>query len=93
MEKTIWKYIIEIKDSQEINMPLGAEILSIQNQNESICIWVLVSPKEARKEIRIFEIFGTGHPINYDMGVNRIFIQTFQYSEGQFVGHVFERLD
>ena len=89
--KTIYKYILTAKGSQKIPMPMNAEILSIQNQNEQICIWAIVDPKE-EKELRHFEIFGTGHPLNYKTGGEATFIGTVQMSSGSLVLHVFEKV-
>jgi len=47
---------------------------------------------ESEKEERIFELFGTGHQIKEDMGVDRKYIGTYQYQKGNFVGHIFERI-
>lgn len=92
MEKKIFKYPLQIKDQQVVELPVGAEILSIQNQNGTVCLWALVNPVIILKSERLIEIFGTGNPIYYDMGINRKYIATFQYMEGQFVGHAFERI-
>lgn len=48
---------------------------------------------DSQEEKRIFEIFGTGHTIYCDMGVDRRYIGTFQIENGQFIGHVFERIN
>lgn len=91
MKKQIWKF--EIKPNQDIiEMPQGAEILTIQNQNGNACIWALVNP-ENDTEKRHFEVFGTGHNIYYDMGVERKYINTFQLEGGQLVFHLFERIN
>ena len=87
--KTIWKFELETIGNQNIEMPIGAEILTIQAQSEEPCLWALVNP-EAKKELRIFEIFGTGHPIRYDTGITRNFIGTYQLKDGGLVFHVFE---
>jgi hypothetical protein len=87
--KTIWKYTIDHKDSQDIRMPKGAFILTAQNQNNQLFLWAEVNPK-ATKETRVIEIFGTGTPIEEDMGVERKYIATVQ--EDVFVWHVYERL-
>jgi len=89
MEKTIWKFELSIKDNQKIEMPIGAEILTAQVQKEILCLWALVN-STSEKEIRYFEIFGTGHPVNYDMGTNRKYIGTYQLQDGSLVFHVFE---
>lgn len=91
MNKTIWKFELETTDNQKIQMPVGAEILTVQTQNETPCLWALVDPNEA-KEDRFIEIFGTGHPIGYDMDVDvdRKYISTYQLHGGSLVFHVFE---
>jgi hypothetical protein len=86
MEKRIFKYELR-SDGINISMPKGAEILTVQSQNRTLCLWALVDP-EADKEIRYFEVFRTGHPVGYDMGVTRNYIATVQ--DGSFVWHVFE---
>ena len=88
-EKTIWKYPLKVTDGQNISFPKGAEFLDIQVQNGEVYLWALVDP-EADTETRFIEIFGTGHPVVYDMGVSREYISTFQMKGGQLVFHAFE---
>jgi hypothetical protein len=75
-------------------MPKGAEILTVQTdeKNNHPTIWALVDP-EQENEQRFFELFGTGHEIHSDMGVERKYIGTYQYQKGAFVGHIFERIN
>ena len=90
MNKTIYKYPIKVTDGQNISLPIGAEILTIQVQNEiEVFMWALVDPK-VDSEIRHIEIFGTGNPVGYDAGVSRKYISTFQLKGGSLVFHVFE---
>ncbi len=90
MKKTIWKF--EINPSNlSIEMPKKAEILTVQQQNGEACIWALVNPDEEKEE-RVFEIFGTGHSVPVDMGIERKYINTFQLNGGALVFHLFERL-
>ena len=91
MNKSIWKYQLEITDSQTIKMPKGAEILSVQTQNQEVCLWALVVPNN-EKEDRYIEIFGTGHNVYCDMGIDRKFIGTAQTLDGRLVWHIFERV-
>lgn len=88
--KKIYKYVLATTDSQALLMKKG-EILSLQLQNGAPCIWVLVNPIES-DEYRYFEIFGTGHTIYEDMGVERRFVGTYQLAGGKLVFHVFEKL-
>lgn len=90
MNKTIYKYPLSVTDFQEVLLPIGAEILTVQTQDETVCMWALVNPNEPQKEARNIEIFGTGHSIGYDMGVSRKYISTFQMHGGQLVFHAFE---
>ena len=91
MKKTIFKYELKATNKQTIKLPYGSKILSVGVQGAEVYIWALVIP-DAELEERVFEIFGTGHDIPYDIGVDREFVGTFQISKGNiFVGHVFER--
>jgi len=56
-------------------------------QNGTPCIWILLNPNEEKITER-FEIYGTGHEINYDMGVDREYLGTFQ--ERSLVWHLFK---
>ncbi len=88
MSKTIWKFPLKTVDEQVVEMPLGAEILSVQTQFEQPCIWAMVDP--ANKDVkRVFHIFGTGHHI---VEADRRFIGTYQLKSGSFVFHLFEVL-
>lgn len=90
MSKEVWKFkLSEAKES--IEMPIGAQILSVQVQSREPHLWALVDPKEAN-ESRCFEVYGTGHPIHYDMAIERNYIGTIQTNEGRLVFHVFEQL-
>lgn len=91
MTKTIWKFEIQPQQTS-VEMPKGAEILTIQMQYGNPCIWALVDPLND-KEIRSIEVFGTGHSIYYDMGIERKYIGTFQLADGALVFHLFERIN
>lgn len=81
--RTIWKYELRIADEQKVRMPQGSRILSVGNQNGTICIWALVhsdSPLSDRK----IRMYGTGYPC-YESSGN--FVGTVQ--DGPLVWHVF----
>lgn len=85
--KTIYKYPLEQRNINEVEMPEGAEILSVQVQNEIPVLWAIVdteNPNEKRK----IRIIGTGHEINACEMM--IFIDTFQLPKLGLVFHVFE---
>lgn len=90
MIKQIWKFILEPNQSS-ITMPDGSEILTVQMQDDKPCIWALVNPLNT-PTVRYFEVYGTGHSIHYDMGIERKYINTFQPGKG-LVFHLFERLN
>ena len=87
--KTIYKYLLRVADSQELLLPIGAQILTVQTQGEGVCLWALIDPT-AEKEVRIIEIYGTGHEINYGMGTNRVYINTFKMFNDTIIFHAFE---
>jgi hypothetical protein len=87
--KTIWKFGLEIVDSQRISMPRGAEILSVGNQRDTLCMWASVDA-EAPLVNRCFEIRGTGEKIPHSVGNPRKFVGTVIMEP--FVWHVFERI-
>lgn len=90
MNKSIYKYELMITNTQKVELPVGAEILTVQLQFESPCLWALVEPDQTETETRVIEIFGTGHTITDDIGVSRKYINTFQTEGGVYIFHVFE---
>ena len=96
MKKRIWKFELEVTDKQFISMPKEAELLSVQTQKqthyENPCLWALVNEDNDTEE-RCFEMFGNGHPIYYDMGIERNYIGTFQINSSNLVFHLFERIN
>ena len=89
MEKAIWKFGLEVVDLQDIEMPIGAEILSVQTQYNKVCIWAVCDP-EAKKEKRVFMVKGTGHKFDDSDLEYATFIGTTQMHEGQLIWHVYE---
>jgi len=83
---TIWKYPLDVIDTQVILMPEGAEILSVAIQRDIPCVWVKVD-QNAKLQPRDIHIRGTGHPL---YGYEGKFIGSFQLDGGAFVFHVFE---
>lgn len=89
--KTIWKYSLDTTDVQGLKIPIGGQILSIQAQGNTPCMWVLVDPN-ASKENRKFRTFGTGAPVEDNELDNSKFIGTYQLFGGSLIFHVFEIL-
>lgn len=59
--KQVWKFPL-FMGSGNIEMPVGAEILHVAEQNGQMCLWALVDP-HALSEGRRFMVIGTGHEI------------------------------
>ena len=75
-----------------MSIPEGATILTAHEQRNEICIWAEVCPT-APLEARTFEVFGTGHDMPIDMGIERRYIGTAIINGGSYIFHVYERLD
>lgn len=86
--KTIWKYPLRTTDAQAINMPAGAELLTIQVQNGEPCVWALVDPKAPGHFVTL-SIYGTGHPVD----THGEYVGTYQLGDGALVFHVFREPD
>jgi hypothetical protein len=82
---TIYKYPAPIDDEFTVEMPRGAQVLSVAIQDGIPCMWALVNPKEPL-ESRRFHWRGTGHPANL-MGR---FVGTVLMHGGALVFHLFE---
>jgi hypothetical protein len=82
--KTIWKYKLDLTDVQEVIMPKGAKVLSVQIKDGVPCLWAL-GETESDKEPRRFAIVGTG---------NRCWCSDWEYvgtfQDDPFVWHVFQ---
>jgi hypothetical protein len=90
--KAIWKYPLNLTDRIMLQMPEGAEVLAVQTQHGELCLWALVKP-DAPKVDRYFRLFGTGHEMPVDMGVDwtkEDYRGTFQALGGDLVFHLFE---
>ncbi len=102
----VLRYAITLESRFSLNLPKGADILTIQSQDNEPNMWVLVNP-DHRIEKRNFLLFGTGHliksttkkgeileyrgwPSYYKGKIILRYIGTFQINDGGFVGHVFE---
>jgi hypothetical protein len=90
METVIYKYPLEVTDVQDIEIPYGSILLSIQTQNEKPCLWALIYNTQAKKEIIRLRTIGTGNPISKEDLYPINFIGTYQLGGGSFVGHVFQ---
>lgn len=87
MKRKIYKFPLKITDTQTVEMPPSAKILTAQMQNGNLCLWALVDAEpELEKQPRVIEIIGTGNPFPERL---RRYISTVQISAE--VWHVFEQ--
>jgi len=84
--KKIYKYSLEITDAQMIEMPEGAEVLTVQLQEEIPCIWAKVSPANKMVKYKV-RIIGTGHAIYDDETLGK-YIGTYLIKGDRLVFHV-----
>lgn len=88
----IYKYPLAVDDVQEIEMPSGAMVLTVQAQDEIPCIWALVDTSpDLVKTKRRFRTYGTGHPME-DLEKFPRYVGTYQLRGGALVFHVFSNL-
>lgn len=88
--KVIYKYILSSECFREI--PIGASLLSVHEQDGEICLWALVDPAN-NLEVRHFSAYRTGEQVPQE--VTQVFIGTVPLKsrlwEKHTIHHVFER--
>ncbi len=82
---TVWKFELVIRDYQDIEMPAGSELLSVQMQDGGAMLWARVDASK-KKITRRIDIRGTGH-----LEAGGIYVGTIQMAGGALVWHVFDR--
>jgi hypothetical protein len=85
MSGTIWKWEVPLSSVVfALEMPVGAEILSVQTQNSEGVMWARVDP-QAPTALRRFHIAVTGGDCP-----DGSYVGTYQLSASAFVAHLFE---
>lgn len=87
---TIYKYPLALTGLQRVEMPKDSEILSVQDQRGTICLWAAFPGDGEYRVSREIEIVGTGNPVESFEKIDRKFLGTVQ--QGAFVWHIFERV-
>lgn len=96
--ETIWKFPLELKYEQVIEMPstLGRNLLSVQPQDNTqypLSLWAIVDPSQSKAKFRVL-IVGTGHNIIDDLISRNNYLGTCQVKYGApfiRVFHIFGR--
>lgn len=92
MTKQIWKVKLTLNSMQKIKLPKDAEILTAQEQDQTLMLWALVNPNN-EEETRNIEIFGTGHNVYFNTGTEREYITTVQIKTQGLVWHIYEKIN
>lgn len=72
-------------DVSIVQLPRGAELLTVAKQGESLCLWALCDPDQAPASYEI-RTCGTGHPVDDYHGK---YLGTWQEAGGELVFHAF----
>jgi hypothetical protein len=86
--KTIYKYTLDKDHNTILTMPKGAVVLTVDIQNEEICIWAKVDTNVETEE-RHFKMYGTGHEV-LDNDTDLSYVGTVQLMSGQLIFHIYE---
>jgi hypothetical protein len=86
MTSRIYKWTLSITDRQDLPLPKGARVLTVQVQGGMPQLWALVDPA-APIVHRTFDTYGTGHGMPDQPGE---YVGTYQMEDGALVFHVFE---
>jgi len=85
---TIWKFQLPTRGRVSLPMPKGAQLLSVDVQEDVPVLWAIVcADPAAPKASRVISIRMTGHSVPAEVGT---FVGTFQIDRGAYVGHVFD---
>jgi hypothetical protein len=90
MPRTVHKQTLGL-GSDTLQMPVAARILSVQCQNDRICLWYEFDI-EAKDDLvpRHFVIAGTGHTLPDTHTL--VYLGTVQQANGMLVWHVYEAM-
>ncbi len=61
MTESIWKYTLDLRTDQTLEMPAEPRVLAVGFQRGQLCVWAWVRV-DAPKVFYDFHVVGTGHP-------------------------------
>lgn len=85
----IYKYPLEMKPVQEVEMPHGAQIIHVAAQYEIPCLWAIVDPNSPTEK-RVIGMATTGAHFPEGELSAGLHLGSFMLAGGKFVGHLFE---
>ncbi len=84
---TIYKYPLNIVDTQILELPYPCNIISVINQRDRLILYAMVDT-ESEKKVKIeISIRGTGHDIQYNPYHGKTFLATVDMNP--LVWHIF----
>ena len=83
--RTIYKKKLQIKDVQEIELPMYSTIRYLGTQGENVCIWYECDPDQPKVKVIIY-CYGTGHPMCTE---NQRYLGTAVVLDGRGVFHFY----
>jgi hypothetical protein len=86
----IFKYPLECENEQIVDLPAGAKILCVGNQNRSVYMWVIADVHETNIQHRKIIVVGIGNNLPY-ADYERVYLGTITVEV--YVFHIFEILD
>ena len=88
MKKQIWKFPIgQGLVGTVVRIPWGYRIVYVDIQRSTVCVWAEVNPEHSAVEVE-FEIIGTGHEINRDVNIDKVYIGSVK--DDPFMWHVYQ---
>ena len=89
MNKVVHKYPLHVGKVQQLEVPVGAKVLSVQVQGSSLCLWALVNADpEGRKRMIRVAVLATGQEVKESIK-DWDYVGTAMMMDGLFVWHVF----
>lgn len=85
--QTVYKQVLSFHTDQQIMLPVGAQILTIEVQHEELCVWYLCDPSK-HVEPWTFRVVGTGISLPDDMNLFT-YKGTVQLHGGALIYHTF----
>ena len=82
--KFIQKYILGRNETEQLILPVDAQLIHLNMYEDEITLWIMTHTKEKATELREFEILGD----NWNVENNRFYVGTV--ISGKLVWHVFE---
>lgn len=88
--RVVYKYPLPVKLNVKIEMPIGADVLMVDAQDENLFLWALVETRNKNESVT-FHVFETGETI-FGNGHNRVFVGSvnFKMRGNYYAYHVFK---